>query len=400
MGLAGVLDRNRAWLVAFLLALAGTAPVVAQPALYTAGGILVDITGDIATLRDQAMLQGQRQALQRILIEIAPADQVAGIALPGEDVISGWVQDFAIDEEKIAADRYIGIFTFRFQAEPIRTLLADYGISFAQTQTKQVLVVPVMTDETGTSTLWGPTNQWLAAWTLAPPRSTLMRFVLPRGDAGDVITISAVEALAGDTGKLGSLAARHGAGDVAVAEAALSPAAADGTRTLSIAVTRHGPAGAQVLRDRIVGDALAQDQLMRQGVERAAALLQDAWKQANLIDANIQGSMEVDVPVVDLKEWVAVKRQLAKVQGLRGARLISLSRSLAEMELSYIGTEEQFARALAREDLALTLSGEGQGTLKLDPNALSVLAAPELESDILAPIDAPAVPDEPALPPQ
>ena len=403
MGLTNALVRSRAGFLVLALALgAGWAMpgdrATAQPAVYTASGIVVDLTGDIATLRDQAMLQGQRQALQQILNEIAPAEDVARLTLPGDNEISGWVQDFTIDEEKSSADRYIGHFTFRFQAEPIRSLLADNGISFAQSQARTLLIVPVMTDDAGTSVLWGPANQWLAAWAASPSQSALLRVMVPSGDPGDVMTLSAVEALAGDRQKLSALAARHGAGEVAVAEAALLPIGPDGMRALSIAVTRPGPDGMETLRDQVTGDALAQDELMRLGVERTVAMLQQSLKSSNLVDASVHGEIAVDVPVVDLKEWVSVKRQLAKVQGLRGARLVSLTRSLAQMELTHIGTGEQFQRALAQQGLALTFSGEGQGTLKLDPNAATALLGATAQPEETLPSDQPAVPDDAPIP--
>ena len=57
--------------------------------------------------------------LREKVAEIAPADQVAGLALPSDDVIGGWVSDVEIEEEKIAATRYIGRYTIRFAAAPI-----------------------------------------------------------------------------------------------------------------------------------------------------------------------------------------------------------------------------------------------------------------------------------------
>src|SRR5262245_16768583 len=110
----------RGLLMAALLALpaAGLAASLTGPAwaqagaVYTATGIDVDMTGDIATLRDQALLQGQRLGLQKVLAQIAPAERVQSLTLPSDDVISTWVQDFEIEQEKASATHYIGRFTF------------------------------------------------------------------------------------------------------------------------------------------------------------------------------------------------------------------------------------------------------------------------------------------------
>src|SRR4051812_8677372 len=144
-------------------------PAEAQQNVYVAAGIPVDITGDLATLREKAMLQAQRQGLQKVLSTIASADALKNIALPGDDEITSWVQDFEIEEEKTSASRYIGRFTFRFMADPIRQFLTDQGIAYAETESKAVLLLPVYTTETGDTELWGPTNPWFAAWASRQP---------------------------------------------------------------------------------------------------------------------------------------------------------------------------------------------------------------------------------------
>ncbi|HEV8391644.1 MAG TPA: hypothetical protein VGQ35_17470, partial [Dongiaceae bacterium] len=86
-------------LLALLLLLLSAGTAWAQAGnVYTATGIDVDITGDIATLRDQAMLEGQRKALQKVLSDIAPPERVAQLTLPSDDIISTWVQDFEIEQ--------------------------------------------------------------------------------------------------------------------------------------------------------------------------------------------------------------------------------------------------------------------------------------------------------------
>ncbi len=99
-----------------------------------AAGIPVDITGDLATLREQAMLKAQREGLQKVLSTIASPEDLKSVTLPGDDEITSWVQDFEIEEEKTSASRYIGRFTFRFMAEPIRQFLTTYGVAYAETR--------------------------------------------------------------------------------------------------------------------------------------------------------------------------------------------------------------------------------------------------------------------------
>ena len=59
--LASILAVAVLWGAASLAA----APAEAQQNVYVAAGIPVDLTGDIATLREQAMLQAQRQGFEK-----------------------------------------------------------------------------------------------------------------------------------------------------------------------------------------------------------------------------------------------------------------------------------------------------------------------------------------------
>ena len=333
--------------------------------VYVASGVPVDVTGDAATLRDQAVLMAQREALKKILAEIAPADQVAGLQLPGDDEIGAWVADVEIEEEKMAATHYVGRYTIRFAAAPVQEFLSGQGVAFAETRSKQMLVIPVYTDETGTTGLWGPTNQWLAAWTTRPAGNALVPIVVPRGDLDDQNTLSATEALGGNEPKLEFMGERYQAGDVAVAEAQMSAPGADGQRSLTLNVTRYGAEGPQTFKDTLTGPAADPDGLMAQGVVTVQSMLEGAWKSANLVDPNKRTTLSVHVPLTGIEQWIAVKRRLAQVSLIKGVNLKELAKSGADLEISYAGEEDQFIRALAQADLNLVPSGEGVATLTL-----------------------------------
>ncbi|WP_303976447.1 DUF2066 domain-containing protein [Dongia mobilis] len=354
-------------ILAFALLLAGLSlpvPALAQ-SVYVASGVPVDVTGDAATLRDQAVLMAQREALKKILAEIAPADQVAGLVLPGDDVIGSWVADVEIEEEKMAATHYIGRYTVRFQAAPIQEFLGAEGVAFAETRSKQMLLIPVFTDETGNTGLWGPTNQWLSAWSTRPPSNALVPIVVPRGDLDDQNTLSATEALGGNEPKLDFMGERYQAGDVVVAEARMSPAGADGTRSLALDVARYGIDGTERFQETLSGDAADPDGLMAEGVATVQAMLEGAWKSANLVDPNKRAQLSVHVPLAGIEQWVAIKRRLGAVNLIKGVNLKQLAKDGADLEISYAGDEAQFIRALSQADLMLVPSGEGMATLTL-----------------------------------
>jgi len=358
--------------MAALLGTAGlaVAPAEAQQNVYVAAGIPVDITGDLATLREKAMLQAQRQGLQKVLSTIASPEDLKHVTLPGDDEITSWVQDFEIEEEKTSAARYIGRFTFRFMADPIRQFLGDQGIAYAETESKAVLVLPIYTTETGDTELWGPTNPWFAAWASRQQQPGLVPIKTPVGDLPDTNAISATQALAGDKVRIQSLADRYAVGDVMVAEAALQPPSPDGKRILTLTVASYGADNVQNLKDQVVSDTGDVDQLLKDGVDKVAELVQNSWRQENLVDPNSRATVQVHVPFTALAQWVAVKRHLAQVNLIKSVNLTHLSRNGADIELTYLGDEVQFIRALNQADLMITNSGEGLQTMTLSPGGM------------------------------
>src|SRR5581483_9971285 len=360
------------WIVSALamVVLLATAAISSRPAaadqnVYVAAGIPVDLTGDIATLREKAMLQAQRDGLKKILASIASPEALQSLQLPDDETIPSWVQDFEIEEEKTSASRYIGKFTFRFMADPIRQFLTENNVSYAETESKAVLVLPVFTNETGDTELWGPTNPWFAAWASRPQQPGLVPIQTPVGDLPDQNAISATQALAGDKVRIQSLSDRYAAGDVIVAEASLQPPGANGQRVLNLSIIDYGNGGGQSAKDQVTSDTGNIDQLLKDGVDRVASLVQNSWKQDNLVDPNQRSQVKVHVPFSSLQQWVEVKRHLAQVSLVKSVNLTNLSRTGADIELTYLGDEVQFVRALNQASLMITSSGEGLQTMTL-----------------------------------
>ena len=397
-----IIRRHCRGLLALLLLVLSTGLASAQSGqVYTATGIDVDIQGDIATLRDQAMLEGQRRALRKVLNDIAPPERAAALTLPSDDVISTWVQDFEIEQEKTSATRYIGRFTFRFMADPVQQYLAGNSVQFAQVQTKRLLVLPIYTDEAGNSNLWGPTNLWLATWSLKAPNVSLVPMQLPTGDVSDTEALSATQALAGDLPRLTALAQRYGAGDVLVTEVRASPPGADGKQNFAITATRYSRESPQSFTDSYSGDPATIDDSLAQSADRTIAWVQSQWKQANLVDASKQSTMTIEVPISTLRQWVDIKKQLGGVPSLKSVRMVSLTRTLAILDISFLGDVPQFQRSLAQQDLSLAtaLGDPSKGTLRQDPNAS--VSQPPAPAPLPSQMNQPAVPgSDPAVPTQ
>lgn len=101
---------------------------VAEARPYEVSGVEVDVTAaDAAAARDQAIVEGQRTALQMLIEDLVGLEKAAQVPLPGDDAISAMVQDFEVESERLSAVRYIGVLTYRFDPSLVDDLLGGVG---------------------------------------------------------------------------------------------------------------------------------------------------------------------------------------------------------------------------------------------------------------------------------
>jgi len=347
-----------------MLAAVGSAYAQQEPALYVASGIAVDLTGDIATARDQALLQAQREGIRQVFAEIVPEDALARLPLPGDEEITGWVHDFEIEDEKTSATHYLGRFTFRFAAAAVQDYLARHQVKFASPQARPLLVLPVFINDAGDTLLWGSGNLWLNAWPSGAARAGQVSLVLPRNDLDDAGAVTAEQALAGDSLRLPLMQQRYAAGAVLIAVAHLFPADADGVRRLDLALARYEGASVTRYAETLSGPAV--DQLLADGVAHSMTAIEQDWKAQNLVDAGKPQPLEIRVPIDSLRAWVEIKKRLSGIPAIKGVDLLELTRKSALLRVLYVGEEAQFIHALSQQGLVFASDGPASGTLRLD----------------------------------
>jgi len=95
---------------------------------YEERGVAVDRTAATATqAREEALAEGRRVALQRLLERLAPPEDRARLPRLSDVQVLDLVQSFEVESERTSAVRYLAILTVRFQPEGIRTLLRQAG---------------------------------------------------------------------------------------------------------------------------------------------------------------------------------------------------------------------------------------------------------------------------------
>ena len=341
--------RGRAVAAALLLLVFAALPAAAVE-VFTVGPVPVDATAQTATAaRDAGIREGERKAFRLLGERLVPAADWAKLPRADDAALSNMVQDFSVANERTSTVRYLADYTFRFRPDPVRRTLRQAGLSFAETPSKPVVVVPVLQRD-GAPVLWDGVNPWRDAWGSRKTFEGLVPLIAPTGDLRDVEAIDAPQAVQNDGAALAKLAAVHGAGDGLLTIATIKP---DGS-VETVTTRAGGTTGPRNLRQSWKpnpGEGEA-DFLVRVA-NGVAAEVQEAWKRENLLRFGQDATLTAVVPLSDLADWVAVRDGLSGIAAVRRWELVSMTKQEAKLDIQYVGDPGQLRLALAQRDLAL-----------------------------------------------
>jgi hypothetical protein len=337
------------------------APARAQTEMrdvYTVASVPVDKTAaNAAEARDEARRDGEERAYTLLLDRLTLDSDHARLPPPDDTLLDDLISGFEVANERSSGVRYLANYTYHFRAEAVRNLLRQANIPFCETPSKPLVVLPIL-QAGGSTVLWEDPNPWREAWTANPPPAGLVPLVLPYGDLEDVQAIGADAAMKGDTGSLQAISGRYGNADVLVTVAVLTSDVAP--HAVAVTSTRYSPAGEAPPQSWSKTFTAAPDQsdgdLLAAAVAGTADAVEEAWKEANILDYSQTGTITVTVPAGDLDKFVDVENRLAGVPAVQHSALVALNRQQATLSIRYYGAPAQLKTALAQRDLAL----EGQ----------------------------------------
>jgi len=342
--------------VAMVLALAAPGIAADEGDVFTVAAVPVDATAANANAaRDAARAAGERRAYTILLDRLTLAADHARLPPANQALLDDLVSGFEVAKERVSGVRYLADYTYHFRAEDVRGLLRKAGIPFAETRSKQVVVLAVLQTDAGAQ-LWEDPNPWRDAWAKGPPRWGLVPLVIPYGDLQDVQAIDADAAAKADPDHIQAVAQRYGGADVLVSVAKLTTAADPHTLAVSSSRLVAGSATAPQSWDKTYTAAAGESDadLLQDGVSGTVQQLEEAWKAANLIDFGHNGTINVRVPLQSLQDWVAIRSQLAGIPAIQHIDLVALDRAEARLAIHYYGDPTQLQRSLAQRDLALS----------------------------------------------
>ena len=110
--------------------------------------------------------------------------------LEARDYVSG----YSIENEKYKKEKYSALITVTFEKNKLERFLENKNIEFFSKKGPKTLIIPIINFEKRLI-LWDDPNPWFDVWLRRPLDSTLNLFTLPTGEADDLITLSAQDAI-------------------------------------------------------------------------------------------------------------------------------------------------------------------------------------------------------------
>jgi uncharacterized protein DUF2066 len=352
-----------------LLAMAGlllTLPAVAQTrssAVYTVSNVAVDATAQSAVqARDIARADGERRALRTLMERLTLKQDWGRLPKVTDADLFALVQDYEVDSERSSTVRYIATLTYRFRAEPVRRLLRERGIPFAETPSKLLIVLPVFAAG-NRAVLWDDLNPWRAAWVRQPLKEGLVPMQVPADDLAAVQAIDTQQAIKGDKDALAALGRHYDNADVLVTQATLS--GSGDQRMLQLASVRYSAGFSdQNWVNSLKSDPKeSDDDFYARAIAAVVADVAEAWKKATLQQVGAEAAtLTAVVPMTNLRDWVLVRDRLQNVSAVQRLVLLSLSPEAARVEIHYVGDPQQLQLVLSQRDLVLA-QGDPDWTL-------------------------------------
>ena len=343
-------------LFALLLLLHPTHYVAAsEEEVYTVENVSVDHAAETAAAaRDVAMIGGQRRALQRLLRRLTLTVDHNRLPVVPQTAIAELVQGIEVSDEKTSATRYIAVLRVTFKKEGVRGLLRDKGVSFSETRSRPILVLPVFR-AAGSVRLWQDPNPWRDAWAdVTIGADSPVPLVVPAGELADAAAISATQALAGDRQRLEVIADRYEVAEVLVAFAELDVDLATRARRLQVSLRGHGPAGTTLIVESFSSrERETEAAMITRAVAGIAVGIQERWKEDTLIRFDSERSMSARIALRGLQDWIVVRDRLANNSLVRRVELTALSVQSATVVVYFWGDVGRLAIALAQSNLKL-----------------------------------------------
>ena len=252
--------------------------------------------------------------------------------LEARDYISG----YSIENEKYKREKYSALITVTFEKNKLEKLLASKNIEFFSKKGPKTLIIPIINFEQRLI-LWDDPNPWFDVWLRRPLDSNLNLFTLPNGEADDLITLSAQDAVNLQYFKIKKLANKYEAEQAYV----LLVNVESNNEKLNFSLEVYDGFSQEVIFSSDIENIEIDDLDYNLNVlaDTFADYFDDLWVKVNLDNINSETKVLVEISYKKYNEWIKIKNFLINNEKILKYKMLTLSNKNALVELNILSID-------------------------------------------------------------
>ena len=284
-----------------------------------------------------AIEQSYKIALSRYLkwITLKETSDIINLVdlLEARDYVSG----YSIENEKYKKEKYSALITVTFEKNKLEKFLENKNIEFFSKKGPKTLIIPIINFEQRLI-LWDDPNPWFDVWLRRPLDSNLNLFFLPTGEADDLITLSAKDAINLKYFKIKKLANKYEAEQANV----LLVNVESQNEKLNLSIEAYDGFSQEVLFSSDIENVEANnfDYYLNVLADTFADYYDDLWVKKNLDNINSETKVLAKISYNRYNEWIKIKNFLINNEKILKHNILIISNKNATVELNILSIDD------------------------------------------------------------
>ena len=223
--------------------------------------------------------------------------------LEARDYVSG----YSIENEKYKREKYSALITVTFEKNKLEKFLESKNIEFFSKKGPKTLIIPIINFEQRLI-LWDDPNPWFDVWLRRPLDSNLNLFTLPTGEADDLITLSAQDAINLKYFKIKKLANKYEAEQAYV----LLVNVESKNEKINLSIEVYDGFSQEVIFSSDIENIEINnfDYNLNVFADTFADYFDDLWVKENLDNINSETKVLAKISYKKYNEWIKIKKFL------------------------------------------------------------------------------------------
>ena len=248
-----------------------------------------------------------------------------------------YVSGYSIENEKYKKEKYSALITVTFEKNKLEKFLKNKNIEFFSKKGPKTLIIPIINFEQRLI-LWDDPNPWFDVWLRRPLDSNLNLFSLPTGEADDLITLSAQDAMNLKYFKIKKLAKKYEAEQANV----LLVNVESQNKKLNLSIKAYDGFSQEILFSSDIENVEINnfDDNLNVLADSFADYYDDLWVKENLNDINSEKKVLAKISYNRYSEWIQIKKFLINNERILRYNVLIISNKNATIELNILSIDD------------------------------------------------------------